>query len=328
MRRQFIKQVGLGVLGISLMPKLVFSNDKIIKGMRKKPMLAQNVGDYSRIKSDDWPLYVQPKLDGVRCLIQAEQIDHFSRPIKYVVKAYSRTGKQWKNIDHILEELKPFFEKHPYVILDGELYNHELKNDFEKIISLVRKTKPTDEDRLESSEMVEFHCYDIINEDWNFEDRNLFINENFGVYGKFELSTVVPTPSYLVNDIEEVEVSHEDFLEMGYEGSILRQNKPYECKRSWTLMKVKDFSDAEATIIGYEEGKGKREGHLGKFIMEDDNGVQFGCPPGKGYTYDIMKDMLENIHDYIGERATFTYFERTKAGSYRHPLFKGLRNYE
>ena len=62
--------------------------------------------------------------------------------------------------------------------------------------------------------------------------------------------------------------------------------------------------------------------------MEDDNGVRFGCPPGKGYTYDMMKDMLENIHDYIGERATFTYFERTKAGSYRHPLYKGLRNYE
>jgi hypothetical protein len=40
--------------------------------MRKKPMLAQNVGDYSRIKDSDWPLYLQPKLDGVRCLIQAE----------------------------------------------------------------------------------------------------------------------------------------------------------------------------------------------------------------------------------------------------------------
>ena len=119
-----------------------------------------------------------------------------------------------------------------------------------------------------------------------------------------------------------------DLLELGYEGSIIRKNKPYECKRSWTLMKVKDFSDAEATIIGYEEGKGKREGHLGKFIMQDDDGNEFGCPPGKGYNYKDMKDMLENIHDYIGERATFTYFERTKAGSYRHPLFKGLRNYE
>jgi ATP-dependent DNA ligase len=93
-------------------------------------------------------------------------------------------------------------------------------------------------------------------------------------------------------------------------------------------MKVKDFSDAEATIIGYEEGKGKRINTLGKFIMQDDDGNEFGCPPGKGYNYKDMGDMLDNIHDYIGARATFTYFERTKAGSYRHPLFKAIRNYE
>ena len=291
--------------------------------MRKKPMLAQSVGDYSRIKSDDWPLYVQPKLDGVRCLIQAEQIDHFSRPIKYVVKAYSRTGKEWKNIEHILQELVPFFEKYPNVILDGELYNHDLKNDFEKIISLVRKTKPTDEDRLESAEKVQFHCYDTVDEWTIFEDRNLFVMNELR-----DNKSIRTVPTMLVRETEEIEAEHEDFLELGYEGSIIRKNKPYECKRSWTLMKVKDFSDAEATIIGYEEGKGKREGHLGKFIMQDDDGIEFGCPPGKGYNYKDMKDMLDNIHDYIGARATFTYFERTKAGSYRHPLFKAIRNYE
>ena len=62
--------------------------------------------------------------------------------------------------------------------------------------------------------------------------------------------------------------------------------------------------------------------------MQDDNGVEFGCPPGKGYNYNQLATMLENIGDYIGQRATFTFFERTKAGSYRHPLFKCIRNYE
>ena len=136
--------------------------------MRNKPMLAYPVSakpiDYSK------PVFIQPKLDGVRCLIQYDAGN---------VVAYSRTGKEWKNIDHILFNLVPFFRKYPNVILDGELYNHDLKDDFEKIISLVRKTKPTDEDRVESSKMVQFHCYDIVNEDWTFEDRDLFINENF-----------------------------------------------------------------------------------------------------------------------------------------------------
>jgi len=238
--------------------------------MRKKAMLAHKVGDYSRIKSDDWPLYVQPKLDGVRCLIQYDEEGEFEGN---GVVAYSRTGKEWKNIDHILTELRPFFLKYPNVILDGELYNHDLKDDFEKIISLVRKTKPTENDRFESYEKVQFHCYDTIMEHMDFQGRHKFIRDNFG-----RNSRAYPYPSIralmaaTVHEIEEVEAYHESFLELGYEGSILRQNKPYECKRSWTLMKVKDFSDAEATIIGYEEGKGKREGHLGKFIMRDDTG--------------------------------------------------------
>ena len=297
--------------------------------MRKKAMLAHPVGGFDRVTEEEWSngLYIQPKLDGVRCLIQSEYVEFYRNGdlIKAnAIKAYSRTGKEWKNINHILQELVPFFGKYPNAILDGELYNHDLKEDFEKIISLVRKTKPTDEDRYEASQKVQFHCYDTIMEHMDFVGRDDFIRRNIG--DKFNSVRTVPTVK--VYDTEVVEVNHENFLESGYEGSILRKNAPYECKRSWTLMKVKDFSDAEATIIGYEEGKGKREGHLGKFIMEDDDGNQFGCPPGKGYTYKIMKDMLENIHDYIGERATFTYFERTKAGSYRHPLFKGLRDYE
>ena len=121
---------------------------------------------------------------------------------------------------------------------------------------------------------------------------------------------------------------HESFKAGGYEGSILRTNDTYTCKRSHNLRKFKDFHDAEATIVGYLDGKGKRTGTLGKFIMMDDNGVEFGCPPGKGYNYNQLATMLENIGDYIGQRATFTFFERTKAGSYRHPLFKCIRNYE
>ena len=62
--------------------------------------------------------------------------------------------------------------------------------------------------------------------------------------------------------------------------------------------------------------------------MQDDEGIQFGCPPGKGYNYKDLANMLLKINDYIGQRATFTYFQRTNAGSYRHPLFKCIRNYE
>ena len=271
-------------------------------------------------KPVDWTkkVYMQPKLDGVRCLIQLND--------KGEVYAYSRTGKPWLNIAHILEDLEYFFEIHPDIVLDGELYNHDLRDDFEKIISLVRKQKPTADDRAESKQLVQFHCYDyvetVMNMPYSYRKDQLCTSDMY-------TDSVHYVPTYLVNKHEEaLDLHHNAFLPKGYEGSILRLDGPYQCKRSYNLQKFKDFHDAEATIVGYEAGKGKREGTLGKFFMMDNEGVRFGCPPGKGFTYKDLADIQNNIHDYIGETATFTYFERTKAGSYRHPFYKCIRNYE
>jgi len=277
-----------------------------------KPMLAHKLNE-SRI---DWakPVYMQPKLDGVRCLFTKDG-------------AFSRTGKQFMNVKHIEKMLKPFFKACPWTILDGELYNHELKNDFEKIISLVRKQKPTDEDRSEAHKMIQYHVYDYIHEGdeggLSYSNRldNLTTSDIYCWSVQYVETKRVATPAMS-------KVIHQENLDKGYEGSILRTDTPYKHGRSFGLMKFKDFSDTEATIVNYEEGKGKRTGTLGKFIMQDDDGNIFGCPPGKGYTYGDLKCMLKNIHQYMGQRATFTYFQRTKAGSYRHPLFKTLRNYE
>ena len=122
-----------------------------------KPMLAHKFNikrvDYSK------PVYIQPKLDGVRCLFTKNG-------------AFSRTGKQFMNVAHIHLELIPFFKDNPDVVLDGELYNHELKHDFEKIISLVRKQKPTADDRLEAKNLMQYHLYDFIdNKKTNYQNR-------------------------------------------------------------------------------------------------------------------------------------------------------------
>ena len=274
-----------------------------------KPMLAHKY-DETRI---NWslPVYIQPKLDGVRCLFTKDG-------------AFSRTGKQFKNLAHIELALIPFFKQHPDVVLDGELYNHKLKRDFEKIISLVRKQKPTADDRRDAQHLVQFHVYDYIDNKYdNYQIRmgQLACSDIYDVQIKH-------VPTLLADSYSYARTLHEEFLEDGYEGSIIRLNGKYKHGRSYDLMKFKDFSDAEATIVGYELGKGKRTGTLGKFLMQDDEGNEFGCPPGKGFNYKDLANMLLNINDYIGQRATFTYFQRTNAGSYRHPLFKCIRNYE
>ena len=286
--------------------------------MRKKPMLAYPVSD----KPIDYtkPVFMQPKLDGVRCLIQYERR---TQPREDVVVAYSRTGKQWLNINHILQSLVPFFQANPNVILDGELYNHALRDDFEKIISCVRKTMPTDVDRAESRRLVQFHCYDIVDETTTFEERYKFVDFNLkdpSIYGVRTVKTIVtPTES-------QAKVNHARNLDAGFEGSILRTNDVYKCGRSWSLRKFKDFHDAEAVLTDWVEGKGKRKGTIGKFMAIDADGNTFGMPVMDNFKK--LQTMFNEMKTWVGKEATFTYFERTKAGSYRHPLFKAIRDYE
>ena len=278
--------------------------------MKIKAMLAHK---YNEDKAD-YPAFIQPKLDGVRCLFSASG-------------AVSRAGNEFMNVEHIKKALEPFFAKNPTAVLDGELYNHGLKDDFNKIISLVKKKTPTDSDKAEAAELVQYHMYDVASMTiGTYVDRNLFLLAE----PSFMNSSVLQvTSTRLATDYDAAYIYHVNNLNVGYEGSIYRTpSGKYKGTRSWDLMKFKDFHDAEATIINYEIGKGKRENTLGKFIMEDEDGNVFGCPPGKGYDYKDMANLLENIHDYIGQVATFTYFQRTPAGSYRHPLFKCLRNYE
>tara|TARA_E500000331_G_scaffold264213_1_gene255303 strand:- start:2929 stop:3783 length:855 start_codon:yes stop_codon:yes gene_type:complete len=271
-------------------------------------MLAHPVGK----KEFDKDSFIQPKLDGVRCYINYHG-------------AFSRNHKRFMNAQHILDELRPLFNKYPHVVLDGELYNHDYKDNFNKIISLVRKQSPSDAERNEAK-AIQFHNYDIFMPDTpdnSFRYRNESIKN---LHKEFTLQYCKTVETHEVSIIESATEWHKHFLELGYEGSILRNNNKYEQKRSYNLQKFKDFQDTEAEIIGWVEGQGKRTGTIGKFLARDADGIEFGMP--------VMDKMpvLEKMYDiaewYIGKTATFTYFQRTPAGSYRHPLFKTIRNYE
>jgi hypothetical protein len=110
-----------------------FESIKAANGEKRffKPMLADKFDD--REKDLEYPVITQPKLDGIRCI--AQKTDNG-------IEAFTRNGKRIDSIPHILESLKDFFKKNPYAILDGELYNHDLRDNFNKITSLVRKQTP------------------------------------------------------------------------------------------------------------------------------------------------------------------------------------------
>lgn len=267
-------------------------------------------------KKADFPYYSQPKLDGVRCLVSEDGMQ-------------TRNGKAFVSSPHIREALQTFFEVFPDAILDGELYNHDLKNDFEKIISLARKTKPTDKDLAESREMVQYHIYDVITpEPVEYEDRMNWLQEiNEKLFGNHVSIKFVP--SVLVTNLEEAEAKLAEYLENGYEGQMLRKPKsPYEHRRSSYLLKDKMFEDGEYEIVDILEGKGNWSGYAKTIeIKLPDGSIQ---QSGMRGNFKFAKQLLEDREQYIGTEVTIRYQNKTADGKLRFPVavtfWKGKRD--
>ena len=278
-----------------------------------KVTLAQKVNDRP-LDFDNKKYFVQPKLDGIRCYINKDG-------------AFSRNHKEFKNVDHILAELQPLFAYAPELTLDGELYNHELKEDFNKIVSLVRKQTPTGEQKEEARELIQFHNYDVF--DAKRPELKFLARRDITLHiqYKYKLMYTLPVETHYVGNSKMIQFEHNRFKEDGYEGSMVRENAVYEQRRSYTLQKVKDWSDTEITITGFVEGKGKFANGLGKFIGKDGDGRTVEVP-WPTLTIPERLDVWKNRESYKGKELTFEYFERTPAGAYRFPRAKTIRNYE
>lgn len=220
--------------------------DDIDKQFYVEPMLAKKWED--RKDKVQFPVYTQPKLDGLRAVITRNG-------------AKSRNGKDWVTIPHILESLKPVFDTYPDLILDGELYNHDLKHDFNKITSLVKKMKPTDKDLEDSSKVVQFHWYDTASDKHTFRQRKNWIKTLKQDFNLPDCIQVVST--HRVDDIDTLDKVYNAYLSKGYEGQMVRIDTPYEFKRSANLLKRKEFQDEEYKILDIVEG-GRKSSRVGR----------------------------------------------------------------
>jgi len=262
---------------------------------------------YNPKKHVNFPYWSQPKLDGIRCLVSEDGMQ-------------SRNGKPLISSPHIQEVLAEFFAEYPDVVLDGELYNHDLKDDFEKIISLARKTKPKDADIEESAKMVEYHIYDVItSEPMTYYERATFLNETLGLGGDLPMIKLVPT--YQVNSVDELDKRLGEYLEDGYEGQMLRVNDaPYEPKRSKNLIKHKTFEDEEFEIVDLIEGKGNWKGYIKAVeIRLPDGSTQ---QSGMRGSFQFAKKLLEDRDTYLDGKSQVTvrYQNKTSDGKLRFPV--------
>ncbi len=264
------------------------------------PMLA---GDYTKVKVKPTWGYSQPKLDGIRCIANSKGL-------------WTRTGKPITSCPHIWEEVRDLLESNPNVTLDGELYNHELKQDFNKIVSLVRKTKFTDDDLAESQRLVQYHVYDIhcsTNPDVTFSVRNVeleeYVTDSFDEYVH-----IVPTTFY--NDQDELDELYSAYTADGYEGQMVRLDEKYENKRSKYLLKRKEFITEKFEVISMEEGQGNWSGHTKRFILRLEDGREVGA--GVRGNQDQLSKLWESQE--TPSWATLRYFDLTPDGIPRFPV--------
>jgi DNA ligase-1 len=129
-----------------------------------------------------------------------------------------------------------------------------------------------------------------------------------------------------VNSREHLDELYADYVEVGYEGQMIRLDGPYENKRSPKLLKRKEFVDEEYTILGYEEGVGNREGTIKHFKFENKEGRAFNSNVKGSFEY--MAQLLEKADSLIGKEATIKYFNLTPDGVPRFPYVIAIRDYE
>lgn len=274
-------------------------------GVFNPPMLAKV---YDGVYTDEMR-FIQPKLDGIRCNMSLNG----GR-----VMSVSRRNMPFSTTGHIEQELEEFFRMHPDVHLDGELYNHELHDDFSKIVSLVKKKRLTEEDEYELKDKLKYYVYDLWvdgEEDMQFSYRSRIIRESLS-----DIACVEVVPTYEVSSSEDVDRFFEQFLNEGFEGAIIRSDKPYEHKRSKNLLKYKRFLDDEFEIVSVNIGKNNTIAESLTIILG--NGER--CNATLAFTDDECGRILANRDDYIGKKATVSYFGVTKDGMLRFPVVKDI----
>lgn len=263
------------------------------------PMLAKNLNDYKdEIDLSNGSYGLQCKFNGVRCIATKKGL-------------FSRTGEEFLSVPHISENLKSFFEKHPEAVLDGELFNTELREELNSIIKLTRKTvNITEEDLKKSREIIQYFVYDGFDcskkethSDSCYEARKKWIDKSIN-----GLPSINPVETFICSTEEELQNIYNGLIEQRHEGGILRNmNSPYQFKRSKDLLKIKPENDAEFRITGISEGQGNWAGKAKIISLKSLDVSQYEFNATFKGSMEDAKKCLEEKDKWIGEIVTIKY---------------------
>ena len=272
-----------------------------------EPMLAQPLHkltkqpDYSK---GNWA--IQCKFNGNRCVATKDGL-------------FTRKGEKYVSVPHIENALKPFFKQYPNAVLDGELFNNDLRQQLNEISKLIRKSKHVEAaDLAESEKKVRFYIYDgynftgksdVLDEDASYRERKNWIDKVVIPLSKY----FVEVQTTIVKSEADMLKAFQNLLEDQQEGGILRNlDGGYEHKRSKNLVKVKSEDDDEGIIVDITDGDGNWKGAATNVTLKWKN-KQFDAV-FKG-NYETRAKILKEKKNWIGKEVTFLYMGLTGLGT-------------
>lgn len=275
-----------------------------VQTLRYLPMLAHHYQDRGQ-KYLNEPFAVSPKLDGIRALAHVPNRD---------VELYSRNGKVFPFLKHIKEQLDCFFED-SNIVLDGELYTHEIP--FNELSGIIRSRKTPSIRETD----IQYWIFDLLsNEPYRQRIellRSLYkkYSERYTEYRAIRLVDCIQSTHSTVQEI------HTRYVKDGFEGLIARNfDQSYEIGfRSNHLLKYKEFEEDEFEIIGYKLGV--------------DGGIVFECKDSE-YTFHVRPRgsieyrarLYQLREEHIGKKLTVRYQNRDPVP--RFPVGISIRDYE
>lgn len=305
------------------------------------PMLAQTMKIEKKKKGDvvkklSFPFFVQPKIDGFRCMACIEgKVDLLSRK--------NIPFKGFPNLKQVITDFATLLPTTGYgsgcFFLDGELFVPNVP--FEELSGSIKKGQNREGYDVDDIQFRIFDCYDANFPKESFGNRINFLQKMMLRFRKVTSVSFMPkdiqgmidayrhkslqlVPTYQITNMDEMKEYFSLFMGLNYEGLMGRDgNSEYEPnKRSWFLQKYKEFQDAEFEIVGYEEGSGRDKGTV-VWKCKTENGEVFSVRP-KG-SLEIRREWFEKGDNYIGQKLTVTFQELSEIGVPRFPVGKCIR---
>lgn len=282
-----------------------------------------------------WSAYIQPKLDGIRCLAYYN---------KNNIILMTRNRKPLPFLEHIKKDLYEILKDNQDIVFDGEIYSNyiidedgnNISDSYEKFRYITAMARPNLKHPHKFECYAKYFIFDVINKENplllqsnRFEILNNLISKSKSFIDKENPKSLycnlelVPTLQYEHLTDDDVDNLLHKYIELQYEGVIIRSYcNVYEQKRSSHVAKYKNFEDDEYKIVDIREADG--DPGTGIYICKVSNEITFDVRPTG--TEEFRKDILKNKSKLIGKKLTVRHMGINKeTGIPRFPVGKSIR---